>query len=531
MQNQPQTQPAPPTATRTRPPPAIKIKPTQQRLLGLDVVRLKSLQDVSLDFSHSALTAIMGSNCTGKTTVLHALACSFNPPDSSSPDYYFPKFFRPNTDALWQGSDFTIRYKHRLGKHEFSDLKLQYTKVNDRWSPRYIKRPERYTRFISIGESVPDMEVLNLNQMVHYQKVEHNDDTGILVREVAGQVLNRVYETLYRVTYAYRGKLSIGVKTPTVTYSGLSMSSGEQRVFRVLDAVFRAPDYGLILIDEIDLFLHQDALQRLLGKLHEHCEAKHKQLIFTTHFPPVADMYDKMCIYTLNRVPSKTVIWRGYSYEAMRHITGTQQKPIQCYVEDDVAELIVMCIGEELGISRFIQVGKYGPADNAFSVAADLQLSGVNVESMVAILDGDVYGNWKVGEKCRKERIKKAIVGTGSGHLAQRKKLIRLVRSFKPVVAENGEMKSPEQVLHAMLHAIDPQFIPQNRKVLHDLALGVQNVTDRHGFVNKIIEFTGERRDIALSKLIELAALAPAWSAYTKPVRHWLTKKKAALAL
>lgn len=527
MPNQPHNQPAAPGPAPVAPAP----KPTQQRLVGLDVVRLKNLQDVTFDFNHSALTAIMGSNCSGKTTVLHALACSFNPPTPASPDYYFPQFFRPNSDALWQGSDFTVRYAQRVGANQFPDLKLQYSKANDRWSPRYIKRPERYTRFVSIGESVPDMEVLSLNQMIHYKKVEHNDATGVLVRDAAGQVLNRVYETLYRVTYAYRGKLSIGVKTPTITYSGLSMSSGEQRVFRVLDAVFRAPDYGLILIDEIDLFLHQDALQRLLGKLQEHCEARHKQLIFTTHFPPVADMYDKMCIYTLNRVPAKTVIWRGYSYEAMRHITGTQLKPIQCYVEDDVAELMVMCIGEELGISRFIQIGKYGPADNAFSVAAGLQLSGVNLDSMIAILDGDVYGAWKTGEKCRKDRIKKAISGTGPEHLAQRKKLIRLVRSFARVFAANGNVKSPEQVLHSMLHSIDPQLVPQNRKALYELALGVHNVPERHGFVNKIIEFTGERRDIALSKLIELAALAPAWSAYTRPIKHWLTKQKVALAL
>ncbi|MFZ4108688.1 MAG: AAA family ATPase [Candidatus Planktophila sp.] len=410
-------------------------------------------------------------------------------------------------------------------------LKLQYSKGNDRWSPRYIKRPTRYTRFISIGESVPDMEVLNLNQMVHYQRVENNDETANLVRDTAGQVLNRVYETLYRVTYAYRGKLSVGVRTPTVTYSGLSMSSGEQRVFRVLDSVFRAPKYSLILIDELDLFLHQDALQRLLGKLQQHCISKHKQLIFTTHFPPIAEMYKEVCIYTLNRVPARTVIWRGYSYEALRHITGTQLKPIQLYVEDDVSELIVMCIAEELGISRFIQIGYFGAADNAFSMAAGLLLSEKNLDSTIAILDGDVYGSWKTGNQSRKDRIKKAITGTGPEHLAQRKKLIRMVRSFSRVDTVSGIMNSPEQILHSMLHLVGSHLVPNNRKVLHKIALGVHNVPERHGFVNKIIEITGEQRGIALSKLIEIASLAPTWSEYTRPVRYWLNRRKAALAL
>ena len=53
--------------------------PTQQKLIGLEVVQLKGLKDMSLDFSHDPLTAIMGTNCSGKTTVLHALAAAYKP--------------------------------------------------------------------------------------------------------------------------------------------------------------------------------------------------------------------------------------------------------------------------------------------------------------------------------------------------------------------------------------------------------------------------------------------------------------------
>jgi predicted ATPase len=523
MTNQRQNQRTAASAASAAPPP----RPTQQKLLGLDVVRLKNLLDVPFDFSQSALTAIMGSNCSGKTTVLHALACSFKPPTPEFPDYRFPQFFRPNTDALWQGSDFTIRYAERVGANYHSSLELQYSKANDRWSPRYIKRPERYTRFISIGESVPDMEVLNLNQMVHYQKEEHNDATAILVRNTAGQVLNRHYETFYRVTYAYRGKLSIGVRTPSVTYSGLSMSSGEQRVFRVLDAVFRAPDYGLILVDEIDLFLHQDALQRLLGKLQEHCEARHKQLIFTTHFPPVADMYDKLCVYTLNRVPSKTVIWCGYSYEAMRHITGRQDRPISCYVEDDVAEQIIARVAAQLAIRKFVRLGHYGPAANAFSLCAGLYLSNESTAHTLAVLDGDVYGL----KAERRGRVNAAISGNQPIHMAQRNALMRMVRTLRPTKNDSGQLLSPEQVLHRMLHSLAVAVIPADRAELHEIALGITNVPERHAFVNNIIEYTGESREIALSKIVELASLSNEWNHYTRVVRAWLSKQKAELGL
>ena len=503
-------------------------KPTQQKLLGLDVVRLKGLQDVSLDFNHSPLTAIMGSNCSGKTTVLHALACAHKPLiPPGGPDYQFPLFFRPNTDALWKESDFTIRYSQRVGVDVFPNLKQRYTKATDRWTPRYYLRPTRYTRFVSIGESVPDIETLNLKSMIHYTKAENNDNIGNLVRDVGGQVLNKTYESLYKVTYTYRGKLSIGVKTPTFTYSGLSMSSGEQRVFRILDAVFRAPNYGLLLVDEIDLFLHQDALQRLLNKLHEHCAEKHKQLIFTTHFPPVAKMYDKMCIYTLNRVPLKTVIWRGYSYEAMRHITGKQERPISCYVEDDVAEQIVARVACELSIRKFVQFGHYGPAVNAFSLSAGLYLSTEKTEHTVAVLDGDVYRS----RSDRRDRVKAVMTGDQPVHEKNRKALMSLVRTLAPMRNAAGKLFSPEQVLHQMLHGLDAATIPADRVELHNIALSVVNVPERHGFVNQIIEHTGESREVSLSKIVELAARSNQWQKYTRLVRRWLEKMKTKLDL
>ena len=508
--------------------PAGPSKPSQQKLVGLDVVKLKNLQDVSLDFSVSPLTAIMGSNCSGKTTVLHAIACAFRPLNTGEPNYKFPLFFRPNSDALWRDSNFNVRYSHRIGANLYPNESQNYRKQSDRWTPKYNRRPERYTRFVSIGESVPDIETLSLTSMIHYTKTEAIDDAGLSVRETAGQVLNRVYDSLYNVKYNYRGKLSIGVKTPTVTYSGLSMSSGEQRVFRILDAVFRAPNHGLILVDEIDLFLHQDALQRLLVKLRDHCDAKNKQLIFTTHFPPVAEMYDQVCIHTLNRAPTKTTVWRGYSYEAMRFITGKQERPISCYVEDDVAEQIVGRVATELGIRKFVTFGHYGPAINAFSLSAGLLLSTHSTENVGTILDGDVYGS----RSGRRARVKSVITGNRQIHDEQRSKLMKLVRSLTPTKGgANGALLSPEQVLHRMLRGLNQDVIPGDRCELHQIAMSVHNVPERHGFVDQIIDHTGESRQVALFKIVELASISDEWRKYTRVVRKWLEKKKAYLSL
>ena len=48
----------------------------------------------------------MGVNGSGKTTVIHALACAYQPPEGGKGENHrVSDFFVPNTDALWKGSE------------------------------------------------------------------------------------------------------------------------------------------------------------------------------------------------------------------------------------------------------------------------------------------------------------------------------------------------------------------------------------------------------------------------------------------
>lgn len=496
------------------------VQPSQQKLEKLTVVMLKNLKDVELDFTQNPLTAIMGANCSGKTTILHALACAFSPlEDPVSLNYKFPLFFKPNTDSLWQGSDFTIKYSQRLGNNPPVSSELRYTKTQDRWMPRYEKRPSRFTRFLMIKDSVPEVETINLQTMIHYQRTSRTGQNDQMIRLLAGQILNRSYEEYHNVLYQHGARRSIGVSIGGLTYPALSMSSGEQRVFRILDAVINSPDYALILIDEIDLFLHQDALQRLLGKLDDHCRAKKKQLVFTTHFPPVANMYEKISVMTLHRTTVKTILWNGYSHAALRHITGTQEKPISVFAEDDVAGAIIAQVARELRIRPYTQIGHYGPAVNAFALGAGMVLSGHPIDGTLIVLDGDVLSS-------RIERIKqtkRSLTGTGHVHDTQHKQLMAMIKPLWP-----AEMESPEQVLHSFMHELNAVALGLNDEEadLLDIAHCVVNVPERHGFIGKIIEHTGESREVALSKLVPLAAKSPRWNRYTRLIRIWLISKR-----
>ncbi|KIF82415.1 hypothetical protein TSA66_18905 [Noviherbaspirillum autotrophicum] len=356
--------------------------------------------------------------------------------------------------------------------------------------------------------------------MVHYRRAVRNTQADDLIRVKAGEVMNRDYTAFHNVEYQRAGRRSMGVTTNGLTYAALSMSAGEQRVFRILEAVFSAPNYALILIDEIDLFLHQDALQRLLGILDEHCRQKHKQLVMTTHFPPVAKMYANVAITTLHRTQSRTVFWNGYSSAALRYITGIQEKPLSIFVEDDVAEAIVSQIALELRLRPFVQIEHFGAASNAFKVGAGIVLANRSLQHVLIIMDGDDQAT----KKERRNKVASELTGTEPARIPQRKELLAAIRPFKP----RGVM-SPEQTLHRMLHTLQPHGFDQEDQDLLNIAHGVNNVPERHGFVTGIIDLTGETRTVALAKLVKLAAKAPMWQRYTSLVRLALMQRRATL--
>lgn len=59
----------------------------QQRLMNIHVDNLKGLKNLDIDFDKN-LTAIMGVNGVGKSTIIHALACIYRPYHSEE-DYKF----------------------------------------------------------------------------------------------------------------------------------------------------------------------------------------------------------------------------------------------------------------------------------------------------------------------------------------------------------------------------------------------------------------------------------------------------------
>ena len=261
---------------------------SQQTLKSLKVHNLKSLNDLEISFEGKNVTGILGPNGNGKSTILHALACTFKP-QYDGENHRFSNFFLPSTDALWNNSEFEIQHSFRIQENVTNNTR-HFRKTEIRWTPRYNNRPVRDLYFIGIDKCVPMIEKEKRQARINYSTALFPAATVHQILLKASYILNKTYETLN--IHKSGNREFIGVVSQGLQYSAISMSAGEQKVFYIIERLLNAKKYSLILIDELDLLLHDLAFKRLIEVVVKHADAKNIQVIFTTHRESVIDLED-----------------------------------------------------------------------------------------------------------------------------------------------------------------------------------------------------------------------------------------------
>ncbi|MNJ23017.1 leucine/isoleucine/valine transporter ATP-binding subunit [compost metagenome] len=493
---------------------------SQQVVHRLSISKLKgisSLDEIQLD--EKPLTAILGPNGCGKSTILHALACCYKPIDGvDQRNWQFRDFFTPTTDATWAGSGLEMTHSYRDGRAEFNKVITPYQKKADRWSPRYSRRPQRYVRFVGIKSCVPRIEEETYTSAINYQTEAHVD-AGLIMAKM-GAVFNRAYHEL-NVHKAHAGRSYLGLALDGTRYSSLAMGAGEQRVLEILSAVFNAPKYGLILIDEVDLLLHTAALIRLLRIIYERADERTLQVIFTTHREAVLDLKGMVSIkhiHTVKAIP-KTYCFSNTKPDALQRLTGEQDRPLEIFVEDEMALAIVENELFRLGMKRVANITQYGAATNCFTLAAGLILKGDHdVETQLFLLDGDLY----LTPDQQLDRAKAVLSGTE--HDAQDRR-DRCVAGVRKLCANDAVALAPEAQVHRLIRQL-PRQQDETANEIIELAIGIEAVDDTHSFIGLIIRTLNIHRSAGLSAIVRVAALSPEWGQYVFELREWLEARR-----
>ena len=219
------------------------------------------------------------------------------------------------------------------------------------------------------------------------------------------------------------------------------MGAGERKVIEILRVIHSSGRNSLILIDELDLTLHTNALKNLISVMIRLSEEKSLQIIFTSHREDILKLdliKEKFDIkYITNRLSeNKTECLNNITSEGMLELTGQENIERYIYVEDEVSKMIVGHFLSKHDLYDSSNIIVYGAIDNSFTIACGLYLSHKDLfDKSYFVLDGDKY----ISETEKINQIKSKISGTEIDIESKRKDILHKMIQFNPNNPESPE--------------------------------------------------------------------------------------------
>lgn len=301
------------------------------------------------------ISVIAGKNGSGKSTILAMACCAYHngkkgyiPSDRNKNYYTFSDFFIQTADEVkvegieiwyqsinhWKSSDSKKLYDG-LGKQ------VRYKNHGGKWN-KYQTRAKRNVIFSGIQRIVPPGErKTERTYSGKFISVKLEEETKKKILEIAGRILGKKYSTLDLRTVNKR-RLFV-VDRDYAHYSGFNMGAGENAMFSLLIELFSAGRNTLLVIDEIELGLHEEAQRKLMEELKKICLELHCQIICSTHSASIIDSVPLEARFFVESYENRTEIYKGISSSyALGKLSGGKKKEINIYTEDEVGKAVVL---------------------------------------------------------------------------------------------------------------------------------------------------------------------------------------------
>lgn len=363
---------------------------------------IRGIQKLNLEFQYP-LTAIAGRNGTGKTTLLAIAALGFHAPDnhfsrgskiratqsknknnSKSVKNYsaltFSDFFYkgPNDPDI---SGVNISWKYQNGKE------LSITKSSNKWM-HYERRQKRPVHYLGISRTLPAIEQSILKfRFSPRKKSNHNTVLNAEYVKRLNEIMGREYSAASELS---SDSYKIRTCSTKFQYSSFNMGAGEDVIIDILTTLQNCPDDSLIVIEEIELGIHPEALRRLAKHIQEIIlEKKNLQVIVSTHSRDFLESIPSQARVLLQSGKEEHYVTYAPTTEfAMGNLTGNLEPELFIYCEDDFAEKIInTALGtEQRKRSKVIPIGSKGE----LAKQALMHLRAELKQLHLIIWDGDV---------------------------------------------------------------------------------------------------------------------------------------------
>ncbi|EJO8008611.1 AAA family ATPase [Salmonella enterica] len=511
--------------------------PAQLRLKEIGIQSLKGISNCTITFpADRKVTAIMGMNGSGKSTIIHALACCYKPRDKTSKENNrFSDFFTPHDDNNWRDSGFTAHFyagnlDNQGNKISFvptaapNDTFTQvYAKVS-RWQPVYARRPVKESLYLglqTLGTLSDDLAASRHAKYVSKSFEPANIKQKIL--ESMCRVLEADYSDLMTCTTSSGYTFSKFTKNG-ITYTEHTMGAGEKRVFEVLKAAhdpLLRPN-GLLLIDELDVLLHEKAFKKLIEELISIAEDALLEIVFSTHRESIVQFKRDINIVSIFNMGTGIQAFPGVSADALRQLTDIQPEMVSVFVEDELARTAINVLLEREALTDKVNVQLFGAAENSAVVLAGLLLSDRNIGKVMCVLDGDVHRT--VQEKLK--IIQKCLIGTDRVIKQQRRDV--LGRLFEFTLQTTHQKGAPEFNHKYWFEAIDPATVSADEAAeyakLRQFSMSISGLADGHDYYDRLNNLA-RKPNIEHTILSYISKYSPAWDNYISAVRQEIIER------
>lgn len=299
-------------------------------LFKVDIGTLRGLREQSIAFDFP-VTAIVGPNGGGKTTILGAAACAY---ESVKPRRFFAKSGKFDESM----ADWKIEY-HLVDKSRSKRELIRTTATfkRSKWDRDALSR-EVVT--FGVARTVPANERAELRRYASNTFSVDAKRITQLSKDVASAVARILGKDVSKYSHASvdkRGRVSLltGSTDDGVKYSEFHFGAGESSIIRMLMKIESLSDSSLILIEEIENGLHPMATVAMVEYLISVSKRKKCQAIFTTHSNDALLPLPNEAIWA---AVNTTVIQGKLDIHSLRAITGQVSARLIVFVEDDFAK-------------------------------------------------------------------------------------------------------------------------------------------------------------------------------------------------
>jgi predicted ATPase len=317
------------------------------------------------------ISVIAGTNRSGKSTVLMALACSHtdfqkrNPKNGNLERQTWSSLMKfTQHDRQVVNWEYFITYKTGKKIQTKSGTRRQSTK---KWSGIGKKESQfkmRQVVFIDLDRVVParfyNDKIYSLSKggalsAISTSKVSKIELYMSFILEEKFEI-KKIAEHLDKDVFKYEN---------TYHYSSFNAATGEEVLTRIIIDIVEAPSNSLILIEEVEMGLHPKIQRRVLDVIRDVSRTENKQFIITTHSSTILDsVLDSSRIFIEKNYKGEYKVIQNISVNAALTKMDVKSYPlIDLYCEDKEAKwLISKAIsaieseGKIIGFSNLINI-------------------------------------------------------------------------------------------------------------------------------------------------------------------------------